>query len=318
MDGNKNEIAKGYAALISSTILWGSLYVALKFLSEAITPFMMLACRFFIASLFIGLFYGRKIMNKKTVHVRYGRLKIFLLGFVGYFLTFYTQFLGTKMTNASISSLITTFSPVIIMVLAVIVLKEKVSKSMILSMGMLIIGALVILGRPGDGFKISGVLMLLLSAFLWAIASLLIKVLSKDYDVTYLSFVTFVITFASALPGTVAEIAVGSFDITKINIMVIVALLWCSICSTLLANWCWNYALSKLESSVCGVFYTLQVVVGSALGVILLNEKITINFIIGSIIVIAGVICPNIICSRSCVKGVENEQKDNRNIGERL
>ena len=52
----------------------------------------------------------------------------------------------------------------------------------------------------------------------------------------------------------------------------------------------WNYCLSKMDASFCSMFYPMQPLVSSVLGVLILGERITVNFLVGGLIVCCGIV----------------------------
>ena len=62
------------------------------------------------------------------------------------------------------------------------------------------------------------------------------------------------------------------------------------IVGTAVAHTLWNTSLSLMDASFCSMFYPMQPLVSSVLGVMILGEKITPNFVIGGGIVCCGIV----------------------------
>ncbi len=71
---------------------------------------------------------------------------------------------------------------------------------------------------------------------------------------------------------------------------VILSLAYMGLVCTALAHVLWNKSLSMIEAGTCSLFYPLQPMVAVLLGWLFLEEKININFIIGAIFIIGGVV----------------------------
>ena len=52
----------------------------------------------------------------------------------------------------------------------------------------------------------------------------------------------------------------------------------------------WNYCLSRAEASTCSLFYPIQPLTSMVLGVLLLNEHMTVGFIAGAVLIVFGVL----------------------------
>ena len=68
------------------------------------------------------------------------------------------------------------------------------------------------------------------------------------------------------------------------------AVLYMGLLGTAAPHSLWNYSLSRMDASFCSMFYPLQPLVSSVLGVLLLGERITINLVVGGLIICCGVV----------------------------
>ena len=67
-------------------------------------------------------------------------------------------------------------------------------------------------------------------------------------------------------------------------------MLYMGLLGTVAPHSLWNFCLSKMDASFCSMFYPLQPLVSSALGVLVLGEQMTPNFVIGGLIICCGVV----------------------------
>lgn len=78
----------------------------------------------------------------------------------------------------------------------------------------------------------------------------------------------------------------------KINFFepkIIFCLLYLGAISTALAFVMWNQGLTMVEASSSGLFFLLQPVIGTLLGWLLLNEDISIGFILETLLILGSV-----------------------------
>ena len=68
------------------------------------------------------------------------------------------------------------------------------------------------------------------------------------------------------------------------------SLLYMGVVCTGVAYTLWNKSLSVLDAGVCSAFYPIQPAVSTLLGILLLGESITTGFVIGSVLIVCGVL----------------------------
>lgn len=272
-----------YLFLIFS--IWGSLYVVSKFVFGNVPTFTALLIRNATAAFALSIILKQR-KNKKIKREDYKY--ILIIGFFGYFLSVGAQFLGTKLTNASFASLINSMNPITITLFASLILKEKVTPKTIISIIVLVIGVKILIGDINDNLYLSGIFLSLLSVTIWSLVTVLAKKVSKSYD-------PFQITVYGIMTATVFCIPVSIYEITtspviKFNFEVIAALLYMGLICTAMAHALWNKCMSIIDAGTCSLFYPIQPLVATLLGIIFLNEKIDKNFILGAVLIVGAVL----------------------------
>jgi len=272
-----------YLFLIFS--IWGSLYVVSKFVFGNVPTFTALLIRNATAAFALSIILKQR-KNKKIKREDYKY--ILIIGFFGYFLSVGAQFLGTKLTNASFASLINSMNPITITLFASLILKEKVTPKTIISIIVLVIGLKILIGDINDNLYLSGIFLSLLSVTIWSLVTVLVKKVSKSYD-------PFQITVYGIMTATVFCIPVSIYEITtspviNFNFEVIAALLYMGLICTAMAHALWNKCMSIIDAGTCSLFYPIQPLVATLLGIIFLNEKIDKNFILGAVLIVGAVL----------------------------
>jgi len=100
------------------------------------------------------------------------------------------------------------------------------------------------------------------------------------------------------MAGIPSSILFSVFEINKqgvgkITPEIIAGILFLGIISTALAMFLWNYAFTELPAAVASLTFFAQPVVGTFLGWFFLGEKITSLFILGGILIGAGLLISN-------------------------
>ena len=287
-----------YLYLLITFFAWGSLYVVSKFVLGKIPPITILLLRYLIAGTVLLFIIAQK--NNRPKIERHDFKYIFLIGFVGYFLSVGSQLLGIKFSNASVASLINSMNPVTITIFAAILLNEKLTAKKIVCVALAIIGVYSIIGGlNGDG-QILGIIFSIISVVLWSLVSVIVRRITQKYGAFIITTYSLIVAAICIIPFSVCELIVTPN--VQFNFSVIASLLYMGVICTALAYVLWNESLSVLEAGTCSLFYPVQPMVSVLLGCIFLGENITLNFVFGALLIICGVLLniskKNALCRR--------------------
>jgi drug/metabolite transporter (DMT)-like permease len=289
MTKNNNHL-KGILYLTIAASIWGGMFVVSKYTLDFISPSSLISLRYIIALFILSPFCNRS--KDKTNIKKLSRrdwLLIFLIGFVGYFLSIFFQFLGTKLTDAHTGSLITTVSPIFTFILAFLILKEKFTFLKIVSIIISISGIMLIMNFSFSmSSHVFGIIMLFLAALSWAILSVLVKLASAKFSSLFITTYAILFALLSSLPVSVYEMSSGPFLL--FDYRVILGVLYTGIMATAAAYLLWNKGLQYIDAGIGSLFIFFQTIIGTIFGYIFLNESITINFIAGSILIFSSII----------------------------
>lgn len=285
-----------YLMLLATFFLWGSVYVAGKYLAGSIPSPFISAARACIGCLPLWLM----ARPYRAVKIEKADRKYFLLvGIMGYYLTFVINQLGVARAGASLSALINTVNPVTIALLAALILKEPIRRVQIVCLVLAIAGAWVVLAGAETGGQLLGLVLVLLSVLTWGIASVYIRRLTAKYP-------AILVTFYGMLISTVFHIPTAAFSAARagglpLSAHSVLLLLYLGICTSGLAQFLWSRSLSLLPATTCSLFYPLQPVFSALLGVWFLGESFGPNFWWG-LLLIGGDIVLN------CLDGIHQQK----------
>ena len=116
---------------------------------------------------------------------------------------------------------------------------------------------------------------------------MLIRKLSKYYRTEQITFTGLMVGLPFCLLASFAELQVKSINVTSEAVW---AILYLGIGCTAIANLTWAEALKLMDASLCSLFYPSQILFASIFGIVFLNEKIDLNFVIGGILITTGVL----------------------------
>lgn len=146
---------KSYVYLLTTFMLWGSLYVVSQFVLGKIPTFTVAMFRYLIAFIALSLI---SLKSEKEKIEKSDYKYFFIMGFIGYFISVDCQLLGTKIAGGSMASLINSLNPVIISVMAMIILNEKLEMNKIVGIVLSLAGVYMIIGT-GANIQFLGVLI---------------------------------------------------------------------------------------------------------------------------------------------------------------
>ena len=298
---NKNKLvyigATFYALIIGLSFLFTK--IALKS-ADAID---ILAFRFtasFIAILIPRLFKLIKINYNKDMVKRILPLAIFYpLLFFGF------QTFGLEYASSSEAGILHAASPIFTLILATYFLHEKTNLLQKLSVVLSVSGVVYIFIMKGSSFDINnlkGIILLLLSALSFSGYNVLAKVLTKDFTSVELSyimnFIGFIVFNIMSVIKHLVNGSLGNFFAPIGNFDFLISIIYLGVLSSLVTSLLANYILSYIEASKMSVFSNLGTVISIIAGVVFLNEKIFYYHIIGSILIVGGVIGANFLGDR--------------------
>jgi len=280
---SKNKMA--YIYLLITFFAWGSLYVISKFVLDKIPVVTVSFIRYVIAgTVLYFILKQRKLKAIQQQDYKY----VFLIGFLGYFVSMATQLLGTKLTNASLASLVNSINPVMIMLFAVIILKERLTLKKIVCGVLAITGVYIIVGGIDGHGQMWGVGISIFSVILWSWVSVVVRKITQKYDPLQITTYAIIIAAICTMPFSIWELNVSSK--VQFDGSVVLSMLYIGLVCTALSHVLWNKSLSMIEAGTCSLFYPLQPMVAVLLGGIFLGENITVNFVFGAILIVGGVI----------------------------
>ncbi|MFC4769830.1 DMT family transporter [Effusibacillus consociatus] len=277
----------GTVCLSLAASIWGGMYVVSKYVLEFIPPFTLLWLRYVIAFLLLAaiLFVtGHYKVEKKD-------WPLFVwIGFIGYFVSVGTQFVGTKYSDAHTGALITSAAPAFILFFARLLLKESLTARKLISLLLSTVGVVTVIGWgiKGDS-NFWGNISLVIAAVTWALLSVFAKKGSERYSP--LSITTYSLLFAIVFttPVMMWELETQPADFLS-SPLVWWGILYLGIVSTAGAFFLWNKGMKLMDAGTGSLFFFFQPVVGSFLGWLLLNEHLDWNFFAGGVLIVAGVI----------------------------
>lgn len=290
---------KAYVYLILATTGWGTLYVAGKYVLDVVPSFTLLFFRYLVGIMVLLFFYRKK---PRTKIAKEDMKTILVIGVVGYFLGIVFQFIGTNHCSASMASIINSVNPVFIILCAAFMIHERPTRNQVISVIIALIGTVVIIGKVGEGNETIGILFSFGSVITWSIASVYIREICQKYDTILITIYAMIIGFVCDIPFAMYAYVHAGLTIDSFPLPIILCILYIGTVCTAGALTFWNKGLELLDSTTCSLFYPLQPFTSAALGVFCLKEELNMNFIIGSALIVGGILYAVIADSKKVEK----------------
>jgi drug/metabolite transporter (DMT)-like permease len=282
----KQKVILPIAALTLASVFWGADAVFIKIGVATIPATIFLAIRFFAASMIV---LPLAIRNWRPINLK--NFLLISLGSVFYVsLSSLALYIGLQKTTAINFAIIYMLQPLILLVLSVSFLKERIDVRTFLGICIALMGSLIIIGRPwsggGSNSELIGNLLIVIAVFCVCIGTLICKPLTKKMSSQQL---TFLYMFPGILP--VAVYALKQFHTW--NIASTTTASWWSLAGSTSAVVCADllffFALRYKKAMDVGIYQYVESVVTIIVAWFLLAERPSPGFILGALLVFAGV-----------------------------
>lgn len=194
--------------------------------------------------------------------------------------------------GASIPALLLYTAPIFVMILSVILFKEKITKKKLISLVMTFLGLALVTGAFSSSDKISifALLLGLGSGLGYALYSIFGKFLVDKYSAITITTYTFVIATIFSVPFS--EI-VQNLDLL-ISPKGILSALALAVVSTVLPFLLYTKGLYGMEAGKASILATVEPFVATIVGVLFFKETMTSFKIIGMLLVLLAIIILNV------------------------
>ena len=263
------------------TLVWGLNFVAVKWAVVDFPPLTANAIRFLIVFLFFAPFF--KVVK--------GRMKVLLAAaFTLGVLHFGFVFWGMKLSGgvgavAIASQLAVPFSTL----LAIIFLKEAVGWKRIAGIAISFAGVMVLGFDPAVFSYIDGLMVIVGSAFLYAVSAIFMRFLKDVPAMTTQAWVG----LAGTLGSVVLSLAFENGQVEAVTNATSLAwggVIYSAIGSSIVGHGLANYLFTKYEVSVVSPYFLLMPLFAILAGVIILDEEITSRMLAGGMLTVLGVL----------------------------
>lgn len=285
---------KAYIALSVTSIVWGTSWIASRLAVQKVPALQVSSIRQFIAGmLFTGFFLmkGYKLPNLKQLKWLAGMSVLLFVSANG------LATVGVKYITSGLAALIAALYP-----LSVVIIERIFFKNTKIT-GLTFIG--ILLGLAGialvfyenafhnhqEGYWI-GIAVSLIAMLSWSVGTIFIarkQINMNPYYSTGLQMLIgsgFLLVLATSTGNTIA--------IADIPLQTWLSISYLVVMGSILAYVAFIYTMKHLEASIAALYAYINPIVAILIGSVIVNETITAEIIIGSVITLIGVYIVNL------------------------
>ncbi|MBC8766662.1 DMT family transporter [Arenibacter sp. BSSL-BM3] len=277
------------AALGATTIYGINHTIAKGVMPTYVKPFGFIFLRLFGATL---LFWGISFFGPKEKLERRDWGRLFVCAFFGMGINMLSFFKGLDLSTPINSAVLITITPILVVILSALFIKEKITVQRGIGVFLGLIGALalILFGAEirQDATNIPlGNLLFIVNATSYGLYLILVKKLLEKYHPFTLMKWMFGIGLIITLPITYSEfseIQWGQLPVEAIGAIAFV------IIGTTFLTYLFNvFALTQLKASTVGVFMYLQPLIGIIFAIVTGKDHLTIIKLLAIVLVLIGV-----------------------------
>lgn len=266
---------KSYVYTSLAFVIWSSWVIPVRFSGVNTYTLSFYLC--FFSSIIWGFYnlFKRKSLVLKKKELLF--LIILSSLFVGNLITY---LLSLQLTSSSIAVLTHYTAPIFVAVLAPIILREKVSKTTILSLSIAFAGFLIIFGKSNLSFSLDkGAVFGLLSGLFYGLSVITARKILKSLDSEILIF------YQNLFSSIILLIFMSKVDFS-FNTIFFMKMFFLSFLYSGVASYLYLYGLYRLggvRTSIIGYFEPLGTIFW---GWFIFSEDLTIKIVIGGVLIL--------------------------------
>ena len=237
-----------------------------------------------------GIFWIFYIRHAEKIQWRADGWRLCLAAICGTSVNMLLFYKGISMTSAINGSIIMTLTPVLVLVWATFLIKEKITKKKILGVFIGMLGALIIFYQPNAVFSKGhwqGDLLIFLNAAVYACYLVVVKPLMMKYKPITVATWVFTLAIVIVLPFGYQEALL--IDTSVLPMRVISSMIYSILFVTVIVYFLNIWTLVRVDSSVVGSFIYLQPVFATITAILFFDEQFHAKHLLAATCVFAGV-----------------------------
>jgi len=277
--------------LALTPLFWSVNWIVGRGLHQDIPPMAMTFFRWLFALLILAPFALPHVRRDWPTIRRHWKTMV-ALGAIGVGTHNALAYLGLNFTTATNGVILNSFIPVMIVAIAWVFLRERLTPLQALGVAVSLGGVLTILSQGSLGTLAAlrlngGDLLVILSMLMWSVYTIALRWRPPGLSTLSFLFVLALVGDLCVLPLWLGEMALGrhiAWTPTTFTALVSVALF-----SSVLAYIFWNRGVEEVGAQVAGLFVHLMPVFGVMLAWLFLGERLRVYHVAGIALILTGI-----------------------------
>lgn len=281
-------------ALAAVAVIWGTTYLGIRIAVQTIPPWFVAALRQSIAAiiLFVILLSKKELAWKDWPYLK----RQFLLSTLMIVIANGMTTVAEQTVPSGLTSLLAALNPLIVFVACVAIRLEKPTLKGFLGVAIGFLGVAFIF-REGisellDPNYKTGIMFLSFAIIGWTIGTIYIKKNNQASDNIFLDLF-YQFAFAAVVQFAIAFIFSSDKQVTVWSTESMLAVVYLALFGSVIAFFCFHYALKKVSPTEISMLNYFNTVIALFLGWLILDEIITIDILIATVLIIIGVFITN-------------------------
>lgn len=272
--------AGGRLALLTAAVIWGSSFIIMKDTLDNIPVYQLLAIRFTLASLLLGVIFRKRLLRAGRHILPHGAVCGVLLLFA-----YASQTYGLMTTSPGTNAFLTAVYCVLVPFMAWLLLRKRPTPHN-WAAAVMCIGGIGLISLSGDLFIGRGEWLTLLSGLLYALHIMALSRYGESDDPIALTIVQFIVTAALAWGFTLLVEPGTPFPAPAVW----PALLYLTVLATCVTLVCQSVGQSLTPPSQSAILLSLESVFAVFFSLLMGRETLTLQLGCGFTLVFASVI----------------------------
>ncbi len=290
MISEKLKVFLGYLLIC---VLWGSTWLVIKMGLESLTPFLSAGLRFSTAALFFFIII--KIKNIKVATDKLSLKLYFAMGFFSFVVPFGLVYWAEDFIPSGLASILFAAYPFFVIIFTKIFFEEEdVNKYKIIGSVLGFIGIIVIFsdGMQIDfGKEIFGYIAVILSAMLQGMIAVMIKKYGKKLNPVSMNLVP---VFIAGIVLTILGLLVEDKSKLVFNFNAFFSIVYLALFGTIATFSTYYWLMKRISVVLLSLSAFITPIVAVILGWLILGEVLTVRELIGSSLVLIGILFANL------------------------
>lgn len=287
------ESLKIFFAYILLCFIWGSTWLAIRISLESFTPFLSGGLRFLIASIAIFI-----IMRLKGITLQRDKLSVKLylqMGFLSFVIPFGLVYWAEQFVPSGLASVLFGVYPFFVAIFSYFMIpNEKIGIGITVGMILGFLGIIIIFS---DSFSFTlsdyllGMFAVMLSGIMQAYIAVTLKKYGKHLNPLSMNFIPMLI---AGITGTLIGLFAEDFSKVSIEENGILAVLYLAIFGSVVTFTSFYWLMKRINVVILSLIAFITPIVALLLGWIFYNEVFTTHHLVGSALVLIGLLIANL------------------------